>query len=570
MRGKQRSFYLVGILCIIFLATQPALCSTNSKSNNLECDSNLHEKCALGNPLLESFAGQEKERNPPAKVAIIGGGIAGLSTAYFLQNDKRLGNSTQITIFEREARIGGRIRTTKVYGTGSEVDTGGHTFDRDDNLINELAHAISIDTVKEKIIYVYDEYRLRRANLGALDRASLWDGEKLTINVAEEPPLNWPSLKQILRQDGLKPRFWMNLRRTLWQAATDENLRDSLEWYGYDDPKTRLEMIVWAAAWARPIPREADLKHFADTHSISLKPQSSARDGNMDLLSQLANHLGRDDSFSLKLGSTVTRIERHQDFNVYWTQDSDSGLEDTYSERFDYVIIAAPFSQSPINIHPAPSAVPQEVKYQPLHVTHFISRTALDRQTFNLPPKTKVPLMIWNTGQSTGDHKSPAPPFISIVQGSSDTCSGCVCSSEPMYRVISKENFSDSDIATLLRKNGKPRKEVTFSDQSCGKLNQDEGYTIGDEPPKREGKDEKVRLPGCVNNPDIRWIHREFWSNGMPLIQGERVEPMELAPNLFYVSGFEGREGASISKSVRNARKASDLLTEQFSRRLLI
>lgn len=456
-----------------------------------------------------------------------------------------------------------------MYGTGSEVDTGGHTFDSDDDLISELARTINVDSRKVKIIYQYDDYRFRVAEApGALDRASLWDGQNLMINVADEPPLIWRSLRRILRKDGLKPRFWINLGRTLWKAATDEELRSSLDWAAYDSLQTYLEMIVWAAAWARPGPHKADLRHFADTHRISLKPQNFTMYGNGDLVSQLANHLGRDNSFSLNLGSTVTRIERHQDFNVYWTQNSNSGLGVTHSEGFDYVIFAAPFFQSHIEIHPTPSAVPQQVKYQPLHVTHFISRTALDPQTFHLPLRTEVPSMIWNTGKSIEDYKSPAPLFISIVRESSAMCSGCVCSSEPIYRVISKEEFSDSDIATLFNKNGKPREEVTFPDQCCSKLKQFEGYAIGEES-TWEGEDEEVRRPGCVDNPDIRWIHREYWSNGMPVIQGtvlldERVEQIELTPNLFYVSGFEGREGASISTSVRNARKASNLLTERY------
>ncbi len=458
-----------------------------------------------------------------------------------------------------------------MYGTGSEVDTGGHTFDSDDDLISELTRTINVDSRKVKIVYQYEDYRFRIAEApGALGRASLWDGQNLIINVADEPPLNWRSLRRILRQDGLKPRFWINLGRTLWKAATDEELRTSLDWAVYDNLQTYLEMIVWAAAWARPGPHEVYPRHFADTHRISLKPQNFTMSGNGDLLLQLANHLGRDNSFSLKLESTVTRIERHQDFNVHWTQDSNSGLEGTYSEVFDYVIIAAPSFQSHIEIHPTPSAVPQEAKYQPLHVTHFIARIALDPQTFRLPLKTKVPSMIWNTDKSTEDHKSPAPPFISIVQESSAMCSGCVCSSEPIYRVISKEKFSDSDIASLFSKNGKPREEVTFPDQCCSKLKQFEGYARGEES-AWEGKEEEMRRPGCVDNPDIRWIHRDYWSNGMPVIQGnvslgEGVEQMELATNLFYVSGFEGREGASISTSVQNARKASKLLAEGYGR----
>ncbi|KAJ5096777.1 hypothetical protein N7456_007498 [Penicillium angulare] len=576
--GRQHSFHLISILYAI-LATQAVFCSAigtrNSVSHTLEYDSNFHEQYALGDPLPESLirnAERFREGDRPARVAIIGGGIAGLSTAYFLHNDERLGASTQVTIFEREAQTGGRIRTAQVYNTGDEMDTGGHTFDTDDSLMDELARTLDVHTYRVRVGFDYGDWRYRSEEFTALDRASLWDGQTLSINVADEPPLTWSSLKDILIQDGLKPRFWMNIVHTLRRAFTDEDLQDWLDWDLVDrDVKVYREMLVWAAARARPGPNKADLQQFAYTNSISLKQQNVTYFGNMDILSRLGTHLSHDDLFSLKLGSTVTQIKRGQQFNVSWIYDSDSGQTETFSEKFDYVIIAAPFSQSHITISPPLSVAPQEVAYQPLHVTQFITRAELDPRTFQLPLNIKVPKMIWNVGDSTGNHTSPAPDFISITKESSSICEGCVCFSEPIYRVISKERFSDSDIATLFNKFGKARKEVKFTEQCCGKLEQDSlGTTIGENGNFKAWEEEgEVRWSGCVNHPEIRWMHRDFWPNGIPVLDkhnssGEQDELVELAPRLYYVSGFEGREGASISKSVRNARKASDLLTEKY------
>lgn len=94
-----------------------------------------------------------------------------------------------------------------MYDTGSEVDTGGHTFDADDELMGELVRTINVYTIRERDYYETGS----RYSLGALDRASLWDGQDLTISVAEEPSLTWPAMMNILRQDGMNLRFLINL-----------------------------------------------------------------------------------------------------------------------------------------------------------------------------------------------------------------------------------------------------------------------------------------------------------------------------------------------------------------------
>ena len=45
------------------------------------------------------------------RIAIIGGGISGLSVLHYLK--QRLGDSVEITLFEREAFVGGTIRSFK-------------------------------------------------------------------------------------------------------------------------------------------------------------------------------------------------------------------------------------------------------------------------------------------------------------------------------------------------------------------------------------------------------------------------------------------------------------------------
>ncbi len=58
------------------------------------------------------------------KVAVIGGGISGLSTAYFLR--RQLGDALDLTVLDAEPVLGGKLRTRTV--AGLPVDTGPDAF----------------------------------------------------------------------------------------------------------------------------------------------------------------------------------------------------------------------------------------------------------------------------------------------------------------------------------------------------------------------------------------------------------------------------------------------------------
>jgi hypothetical protein len=164
------------------------------------------------------------------------------------------------------------------------------------------------------------------------------------------------------------------------------------------------------------------------------------------------------------------------------------------------------------------------------------------------------------------------PTFLKLTRTSSSYLEGCLVYDENLYRVISQGPFSDDDIAVLFNKTGLARKAVTFPDQSCYTLSRDDSSTLREEfrdKPinwKDEGKDEEwyMRNLGCVQYPTVRWIHRQFWPNAVPVVDNarspgildeEKAQP--LAPRLFYVSGFEGWRGASISRSVEYGQRAA-------------
>uniref|UniRef100_A0A8C6H8X0 Prenylcysteine oxidase 1 n=1 Tax=Mus spicilegus TaxID=10103 RepID=A0A8C6H8X0_MUSSI len=68
--------------------------------------------CGLG-----SLASAEP-RAPPNRIAIVGAGIGGTSSAYYLR--KKFGKDVKIDVFERE-EVGGRLATLKVQGHDYEA-----------------------------------------------------------------------------------------------------------------------------------------------------------------------------------------------------------------------------------------------------------------------------------------------------------------------------------------------------------------------------------------------------------------------------------------------------------------
>ncbi|KAJ9272812.1 hypothetical protein DTO271D3_1930 [Paecilomyces variotii] len=279
----------------------------------------------------------------------------------------------------------------------------------------------------------------------------------------------------------------------------------------------------------------------------------------------------------LGAASIASASTRHKDltYDIHWSFKNANNQEETHVKHFDAVIIAAPFHQAGIKFEPPLRSAPAKVDYAPLHVTHFISRHLLDPATFNLPQNDTVPDIIWNTHESTQELESSVPAFLTITRTSSPWLEGCIVYEENLYKVLSRQPFSDNDITALFNKNSLTRKDVTFPDQSCYILHRNcDSLTLRDKSKSKNmdwddrTHDEEWYMQnfGGVRYPVVRWIHREFWPNAIPTTVDNTKRPKLddqvelLSPGLFYVSGFEGWMGPSISESVERGTRAAERL----------
>jgi len=115
------------------------------------------------------------------RIAIIGSGISGLSSAYFLKNDH------EVTLYEKSDRIGGHSRTIDI--NGLKVDTGFIVLnDATYPNLNKLFTELKIDIVKTEMSFAIS------ANDGALE----WSGTSInSLFVQRKNIFNIPMLKGI-------------------------------------------------------------------------------------------------------------------------------------------------------------------------------------------------------------------------------------------------------------------------------------------------------------------------------------------------------------------------------------
>lgn len=89
------------------------------------------------------------------RVAIVGGGIAGLSAAYYLQKAKEQGAEVEYVLFEAGARLGGVVRTERS-AAGSILEAGPDSFLTAKPAAAELARELGLG---EQLVASNDQWR---------------------------------------------------------------------------------------------------------------------------------------------------------------------------------------------------------------------------------------------------------------------------------------------------------------------------------------------------------------------------------------------------------------------------
>ncbi|MEP3245581.1 MAG: FAD-dependent oxidoreductase [Sneathiella sp.] len=322
------------------------------------------------------LSGQNQKR---LKIGIIGTGISGMSAAWLLSK------SHDVTVFEKDDRVGGHSNTVDIAGTG--VDTGFIVYNEKNypNLIALFDH-LCVATQETDMSFGVSRDR------GDFEYA----GSDLFGMLAQK--------KNILR-----PRFWLMVRDIMrfYKAANlllesnnvpDITLGEYLKREGYSDSFQQDHLLpMGAAIWSTPVetmmdyPLEAFIR-FCDNHGLlqlSDRPKwRTVVGGSQRYISKLTNNFK--DSISLNRG--VAKV---------WQSGNKVCLEDRNgtTERFDHLVMACHADQSLKLLSDADAAEKKLLSafsYQP--------NIAILHQDENYMPKNRKAWSSWNyLSETTSD-----------------------------------------------------------------------------------------------------------------------------------------------------------------------
>ncbi|MGR3492701.1 MAG: NAD(P)/FAD-dependent oxidoreductase [Shimia sp.] len=242
---------------------------------------------------------EDAYKGPCRKIAVIGGGISGLSAAHLL------GGSNDVTLFESERRLGGHARTIHV---GIQpVDTGFLVFNHSNYPhLTALFHELAVPTAPTNMSFGASigggtfEY-------GILSRSAIF----------------------AQKRNMLRPRFWQMLRHMIrfgqeaegWiaSAPSDATIADMVEgmrlgpWF-----RDRYLLPMTGAIWSTPFERVVDfpahaLVQFFKNHNLLVDgeqhPWLTVSGGSIEYVRRLQARLQRA-GVKLRTGAPIAGVRR--------------------------------------------------------------------------------------------------------------------------------------------------------------------------------------------------------------------------------------------------------------------
>ena len=109
--------------------------------------------------IFSSTSGFSSEKSP--KVVVVGGGIAGLTTAYRLQK-----GGMDVNLYEARGRIGGRIFTAKIKGRTAELGAQNIKDGGDSVNLNRLIDEFGLECVSSRAVLKHSYFDGKKFNTG--------------------------------------------------------------------------------------------------------------------------------------------------------------------------------------------------------------------------------------------------------------------------------------------------------------------------------------------------------------------------------------------------------------------
>jgi oxygen-dependent protoporphyrinogen oxidase len=274
-------------------------------------------------------------------IAIVGGGISGLATAYQLASD-----GVAFTLFEASPRLGGIVET--IHRQGFVIECGPDSWVTEKPWARELAVELGLE---DQIIPSNDQWRRTYVQQGSRHQTQLVpipDGMRMMVPSKWEPLLESPLFSEQARQAYLRePERAEELKKSA--PAQDESVAEFVRRHFGEEVAGTIAGPLLAAVFGGDIAQlsvravmPAFVRMEAEEGSLIRALQQRAPQSTQSLFTTLSNGLGtlmdriveRLPAASLRLNQPVLRMERDNDG---WQLNTASG-----SSRFDAVVLATP------------------------------------------------------------------------------------------------------------------------------------------------------------------------------------------------------------------------------------
>jgi len=306
------------------------------------------------------------------KVAVIGGGVSGLSTAFYLKR-----GGADVTVFEKEKRAGGKMKT--VHEDGYIIETGPNGFLDGKPYTLELVRALGIgdrlyrSSDKARKRFIYSDGRLVRIpeNPIAFLASYLlsWKGKLRLIGEFLVPP----------KKDDSDESLSSFARRRIGEEALEKLLDPMVAGIFAGDPDRMSLKAAFPAIY------QLERRYGGLIKGLIAKMKEAKKSGKkasgpagpggvltsfVGGVSDLIGALERELSSSLKTGTKVLSLEKTASG---WKVIFSNG-EETHEETFDAVVLSTPSYVSAEllkKVAPEISSLLSQIEYSPISVVAF-------------------------------------------------------------------------------------------------------------------------------------------------------------------------------------------------------
>lgn len=473
--------------------------------------------------LLPLFVGAHEKQVPLAepgetttpRIAIVGAGIAGASTAFRLNELTKLSSSIDVTIYESKPSVGGRIKSIYPENSPQVVEAGATHFSTQDWCVMTAMESAGLrqrwsdPLALPKTTGIWDGKELRTAPKCNGESSSLWGQARSVWSYGISPwrfrLLVRSALEKWKSFAGLMPTFDSSVRE-LEQVGLSELALDSAESYLKNQSITPrfLTEVVQPCTRAQFSQNLASVRALSSIVAAGASKATSIEGGNAFLIERMIELSGAD----LHLDSRVVKIVSGHN-RRYRLSIARHGIEytpDPQHAEFDAVVLAVPLQSSKIDL----SGLDLESTallhpYVETHVTHFVTPAKISSKFFDYGLNVNVPDHLFTTTSLSHD-----PDILNIKRSTIRLRRGCLPGNEcnqfdtmNLYRVLSRHRIESSDLVRMI-----------------GRQLED-GSELSDY--------------------DISWVHRQAWPQAFPRYEKQHalLEEIEIGPNLFYLNGAE-------------------------------